>query len=190
LKRSDLYFIALIPGEDLREKIRILKEEFREHYGAKHALKSPAHITLQRPFRRDEIQEERIIIALERFSKDQEEFKVSLSGFDRFEPRVIYIKVSDHIKINQLHYRLNQVLQKDLNFLEKEMNIKIHPHMTLATRDLDKKAFYRAWSDFKERSFSAVFMVRSLFLLKHNGKYWDICREFPFLSINAVKEKM
>ena len=182
MSQTALYFIALIPDEKLRDKVRLLKEEFRYRFDVKHALKSPAHITLQRPFRRDESQEEKIIKALESFSKDQEVFEVNLSGFGCFEPRVIFINVADHKKTEQLHLKLNQVLLKNLDFLEKEMNIKIHPHMTLATRDLEKSLFYKAWEEFKNRTFTAGFKVKSLFLLKHNGKYWDIYREFPFLT--------
>ena len=48
----DLYFIALIPHTGLREEIREIKERMRDEYGAGHALKSPAHITLQMPFKR------------------------------------------------------------------------------------------------------------------------------------------
>jgi len=182
LKSSNLYFIALIPDEKLREEVRCLKEEFKERYEAKHALKSPAHITLQRPFRRAEAGEEKIVKILKEFSKIQERFEVRLSGFGCFKPRVIFIKVLDHKKIQKLHLRLNRVLLDDLDFTEKEINTKIHPHITLATRDLDNTIFYRAWDDFKDKVFEADFIFKSLFLLKHNGKYWDIYREFPFYS--------
>ncbi len=172
----------MIPGEKIREEVRGLKEEFKERYGSKHALKSPAHITLQRPFRRAGNEEEKIVKTLEEFSQDQEQFEVELSGFDCFEPRVIFIKVNDHKKIQNLHLRLNQVLLKDLNFAEKEINTKIHPHITIATRDLDKIKFYRALDEFKDKEFEADFKVKSLFLLKHNGKFWDIYKEFSFYS--------
>lgn len=180
LKKSNLYFIALIPDENIREEVRLLKEEISERYGAKHALKSPAHITLQRPFRRMEVQEEKLIRTLKEFAAVQKDFKIRLSGFDRFEPRVIFIKISEHKRLKKIHFDLKEVLLKELDFQEKEISKNMHPHMTLATRDLEPDYFYKAWAEFKDRGFEADFWVKSIFLLKHNGKYWDIFKEFPF----------
>ena len=54
MERDDiLYFIALIPGKELKEKVRAVKERMKADYNAGHALKSPAHITLQMPFKRN-----------------------------------------------------------------------------------------------------------------------------------------
>ena len=53
----DLYFIAIIPYSELREKVRKVKERMKAEYGAGHALKSPAHITLQMPFKRSSADE-------------------------------------------------------------------------------------------------------------------------------------
>jgi hypothetical protein len=52
--------------------------------------------------------------------------------------------------------------------------------MTIATRDLTEKAFEKAWPEYRPRIFQAGFIVKSLFLLKHNGKFWEINREFLF----------
>ena len=66
-KNMDLYFIAIIPHSELREKIRKIKERMKSEYGAGHALKSPAHITLQMPFKRSSEDETLISEALRRF---------------------------------------------------------------------------------------------------------------------------
>ncbi len=180
MKNTKLYFIALIPGEELREEIRRLKEAFKKEYHAGHALKSPAHITLQRPFRREENFEDKLIVALTRFSTGQKSFEVRLSDFGFFEPRVVYIKITGYQKIIQLHQRLYDLLQEQLHFEKREINEKIHPHMTLATRDLEREYFYKARKVYQTAIFKRSFMAKSLFLLKHNGKYWDIYREFTF----------
>ena len=55
-----------------------------------------------------------------------------------------------------------------------------HPHMTVAFRDLKPSAFRQAWEEFEGRELSHHFEVRSIVLLKHNGKDWEIFREFRF----------
>jgi len=52
--------------------------------------------------------------------------------------------------------------------------------ITLATRDLNLELFTKIWPQFKNKNFKSKFLVNSIFLLKHNGKYWDIFKEFNF----------
>ncbi len=173
-----LYLIALVPDQELRERVRTLKEEMRERFGAAHALKSPAHLTLQMPFRYGG--EEHLLGCLKLFSKRETPFEVELDGYDCFEPRVVFIRIVDHQPIVGLHSRLKTVLEKDIPMKGRTVTKEIHPHMTIATRDLPEEAFYLAWPEYQQRGFRASFRVQSLFLLKHNGRHWDIFREFEF----------
>ena len=149
-------------------------------FGASHALKSPAHITLQMPFRRREEDEQLLIDKLTEFSLSQKSFDILLEGFDCFAPRVIFIKVLNHPPVIALHKKFNEVLKAELNFNNRVLTQKLHPHMTIATRDLSEDAFEKAWPQYRSKKFNGSFSVKSLFLLKHNGKHWDIYREFPF----------
>ncbi|MDX5584359.1 MAG: 2'-5' RNA ligase family protein [Aureibaculum sp.] len=175
-----LYFIAIIPHLELKDQIQSLKEEMKERFHAKHAIKSPAHITLQMPFKRNKEDEHSIIERLQNFASNHNLINIELNGFGCFSPRVIFIKVKDHTSIVELHSNLKKVLIDELSFKENEISNKIHPHMTIATRDLTDKAFLKAWPEFEQRKFKASFTVKNLFLLKHNGKYWDIFKEFLF----------
>ncbi len=179
-KRPDLYFIALLPPPDLRETVRRLKEEMRDRFGAGHALKSPAHITLQMPFKRSSGSERRLAEGLAEFAGRQSPFTIRLSGFDCFAPRVLFVRVDNHRPVQKLHERLKRVLIRPIGLKPDELNERVHPHLTIATRDLRKAAFREAWAEFKERPFVAAFEVQSLFLLKHNGRRWEVFREFPF----------
>jgi len=176
----DLYFIALIPHQALRAEISALKNEIFNNTGSKKALNSPAHITLQRPFRRNHEFEVNLISCLKLFASKQKSFKISLSGFDYFEPRVIFVDVLKSKELNILQTNLNLVLLDQLAFEQKELNVHIHPHMTIATRDLSKNAFYKVWPTYKNRRYHGEFTVKSIFLLKHNGTSWDILQEFLF----------
>lgn len=175
-----LYFIALIPGKELRERVRVVKESMKTVYKAGHALKSPAHITLQMPFKRKSSMESTLSAILERFASREESFTVSLDGFGCFSPRVIFIRVENPGPVRSIHSRLKTVLNEELGFSGSEIMNDVHPHITVATRDLTKEAFMEAWPEFQNEEFRDTFVVNSLFLLKHNGKFWDICREFPF----------
>jgi len=177
---KNLYLIALVPGEELREQVRKLKLEMSDRFGASHALKAPAHITLQMPFRRDEEHEPFIVDKLREFSLNRPPFTVSVNGFDAFPPRVIFLKLTEHEPIKKLHAELINFLKNQLKFTEKELNEQFHPHMTIATRDLSKKMFHKAWPEYQDRKFESIFLADRLHLLRHNGKQWELFEEFPF----------
>lgn len=175
-----LYFIALIPHDGLREEIREIKERMRYEYGAGHALRSPAHITLQMPFRRSFADEAGISEALARFALQEHPFTIELDGYGCFPPRVIYIRVSNPEPVRALYVRLREMLIDGLGFEQHEVTKELQPHLTVATRDLTKTAFSEAWPVVQKEEFTGSFRAESIFLLKHNGRSWDIIREFPF----------
>lgn len=172
--------MALIPGKELRGRVRAVKERMKADYNAGHALKSPAHITLQMPFKRNSRVESAISEALEKFAAEETPFTVRLNGFGCFAPRVIFIRIEDHDQVKSIHGRLKRVLAEKLEFSADEIMNDVQPHITVATRDLSKEAFREAWPEFQNEEFRGTFEVDSIFLLKHNGKSWDIFREFPF----------
>ena len=176
----NLYFIALIPHIALRAQVKAFKEELKERFNATKALRSPAHITLQMPFKISTQDEPYLMDTLQEFATVQKKFLVKLSGFDCFSPKVIFVKVMDHEPIISVHTQLRQVLSDKMEFKENMLTHNLHPHMTIATRDLSVEAFGSAWGEFKKREFEASFLTKSLFLLKHNGKFWEIYREFLF----------
>ena len=154
----------------------------RDRFRAEHALKSPAHITLQMPFRRKSAEEPVIIETIQKVAAAHNQFEVAMDGFDCFLPRVIFIRVSDHESIIRLHKNLSFELDRNLELSPKELTTKVHPHMTVATRDLSEEAFKRAWPEFQKRDFKASFQAKNLCLLKHNGAYWEVYKVFPFNS--------
>jgi 2'-5' RNA ligase len=180
LDRQELYFIALLPDIKLREEIRAIKEEFSRDYSASHALKSPAHITLQMPFKRPPENEPVMVHALKEFAACERSFAVELDGFGAFSPRVVFIKIKEHQAVAGLHSRLREVLLGQMGFSTSETINDVHPHITIATRDLSRDAFGQAWPLFENRKFAGTFTVNGVFLMKHNGRNWDIFREFAF----------
>lgn len=174
-----LYFIALVPDEDLKEKVKVLKEEMAEKFNAYHALKLPAHITLQPPFKLNKKEEDLLLKELNRLSCKFSPFEVYLSGFGSFPPRVIFINIKNPQPVQYIYYKL----QKDLKIIipeEYHETREFHPHITIATKDLEKPDYKNAWKDLKHREFSATFTASKISLFRHNGKSWEIKKEFNF----------
>src|SRR6476619_3234024 len=49
--RSNLYFIAIIPPDEICETVTIIKQDFADRFRSKKALKVVPHITLKAPFK-------------------------------------------------------------------------------------------------------------------------------------------
>lgn len=86
-----LYFIALIPPSEVEGRIHSLKQEMSRRFGASKALRLPAHITVQIPFWFREQEELSLLQILENFAQEMQPFKVELSGFGSFPPRVLFV---------------------------------------------------------------------------------------------------
>ena len=178
---KNLYYIAIVAPEPILSEVKAFKHEMREKFNAKHALKSPAHITLQMPFKLPKNQEPDLTTALENFAKNQKGFKLKLSGFDCFAPRVVFVKVAEHEQLLRLHAAFKQFIN-DKDLIPKEnISQDMHPHMTIATRDLKKDIFPQAWGYYKNKPYEASFFADRISLLKHNGKFWEVYREFDFI---------
>ena len=170
----DMYFIALVAPEKINADVLKWKTWFRDHYGCGVALKSPAHITLIPPFRMQEALEPALKNRLEVFAGLYENFEVTFCNFSHFKPRVIYVDVCKNEKLDILHREINEAISSENKYPVKKENRAFHPHITLATRDLKKSAFYDAWNFFAEKKYNAKWMVDSLSLLRHNKKNWDV----------------
>lgn len=176
-----LCFIAILPPEPIKEQIRELKEEIRNNYGGERALRLPAHITLQPPFKIQEDQLPQLYLDLYDFSGSRKPFQIHLENFGAFVPKVLFIEVTAPDTLRQLQRQLTGLLQKE-HYIEEEDSREFHPHITLATRDLSKSAFKNAREDLGSRTFKAHFKATGIHLFQHNGRTWDINREFKFGS--------
>lgn len=178
MPQTHLYYIALLPSEELQNTITKIKEELAEKYNTRHALKSPPHITLQIPFRMPQENEDELQKLLQNLAEKQDQFSLHLKGIGNFGQNSIFIQVRPTEKLNLLHSELQKEIQTFHKPNKQEKNF--HPHITLATRDLDRKLFPQAWNNFKNCDFEATFNVNSISLLKHNGKSWDVAENFSF----------
>lgn len=173
------YFVALIPPSPVFEEALELKEYFKEKYHSKAALNSPPHITLHMPFLWNGEKEKRLITALDVFAKKWDPIKICLDNFASFPPRVIFINVTESDALDTLQLELHRYFKRELDIFNANYKDKpFHPHLTLAFRDLKKSQYQGAWHEFSKREFKAEFIADKIALLKHNGKRWDVLKEF------------
>ena len=178
---TSLYFIALIPDGLFREEVTKIKQYIQENYQSGHALRSPAHITLHMPFKWRDDRVDRLTRTLADFSNKRPHCTIELEGFGSFPPKVIFIQVMENPELNALQHDIVRTAAKKLKLENAQYkNRGFNPHMTVAFRDLKPAMFRQAWEEFRHRELVHSFEVRSIFLLKHNGKTWEIFREFTF----------
>ncbi len=177
-----LYFIALIPKEPLQSELMELKQWVFEDVGSKGALRSPAHITLLMSFKWRQAKEPLLFESLDKLASSIAPFNIELLNFNCFEPRVIYVDVKNSDTLTRAKNEVVKMARQELKLTFLKDLRGFHPHITIAFRDLKKAQFYQLWQQLKTKEFKANFEASSLALLKHNGKRWDVCKEFQFIQ--------
>jgi 2'-5' RNA ligase len=170
----NMYFVALVAPPEINHDVLKWKHFFKERYQCIVALKSPAHITLIPPFWMKEELEADLIRSIDEFSHSKNPFRLDLQNFGAFKPRVIYVDVVKNEILNDLHLSLTEFVLSQDKFPVKKEDRPFHAHVTLATRDLYKKAFYEAWEVFAVKKYEAAWPVTGISLLRHNKKNWDV----------------
>ncbi|MGE5658852.1 MAG: 2'-5' RNA ligase family protein [Actinomycetota bacterium] len=174
-----LFFIALLPPQEIQASITEIKQHFAEHYASRHALKSPPHITLQPPFEWLPEELPRLEEWLANFTTPRSPFSITLSGFAAFPPRVIYVNVIKTPELLAIHQALMAGLEANLGIIDPASKTRpFSPHMTVAFRDLTRKNFQAAWPKFEQRSLDFEFTASQLTLLIHDNSRWNIKAEF------------
>lgn len=179
MSKDLLLFVAVIPAEEIREEVTAFKQYALEHFDSGRALRSPAHITLIRPFRWTPDGLPALRRSLEQFSRRCAPFYLTLNGFDCFRPRVIFVDIEPSEELTRLQSALEQYLSSELS-LKKERNHGFHPHMTVAFKDLRRSVFPAAWEYFSQQEYLRVFEVNRYFLLRHSGRRWEVYNTFTF----------
>jgi 2'-5' RNA ligase len=171
------YFIAIVLPSPLLNEVEAIKYQFYSEYNLKGALRSPAHITLHRPFEWKEVKEHELIKSLKNFSF-QKPFSINLKNYNFFEPRVIYIDVSKNEDLFELHKQLKIFAQKELKLFNEVNDARgFKPHITIAFRDLKKPLFYALKTEFETKEFSNSFNYNGISLLKFEKK-WEVIHDF------------
>lgn len=169
-----MYFIAILAPEEINKQVLKWKHYFKEKFDCSAALKSPAHITLIPPFWMNPESETDLINAISEFCQTACSFEIYLKDFSAFKPKVIFVDIPENENLKKLHDSFNEFILSKNKFPIKKDDRPFHPHITLATRDLFKKAFFEAWEKFASMKFEASWLATGISLLKHNQQNWEI----------------
>ena len=180
-----MFFLALLPPPELQAKLTAIKQEFATRFASQHALKSPPHITVFPPFRWPLAGIDRLECLAE-LARQHAPLGIPLSGFGAFAPRVIYARPLKVPALLALHRELQIFLAERFDLVDPMAKKRpFSPHVTLAFRDLSEANFRAAWPEFEARSLQAEFVATELTLLQHNGRHWEIAREWPLAGMGT-----
>jgi 2'-5' RNA ligase len=171
------YFIAIVIPNPLQGEIEAIKQQLLHGHNLKGALRSPAHITLHRPFAWKEEKENVLLEKLAAFTF-KKPFGIALKDFAFFEPRVIYADVLPNTTLFELHDALMQFAKRELKlFNELDDRRGFHPHVTVAFRDLKKPLFYELQKTFATQTLQGNFKCDTFSILKLEQK-WSVLKDF------------
>lgn len=179
MKRHPLFFIALLPPPDIQREVTDFKNFIADGWHARHALKSPPHLTLVPPFEWPQGELAPLRSFLEKFARNEPAFMLSLDNFGAFAPRVVFVKPYPSEALDRMFKRLIAALKSELGFEDPRNRRAYHPHMTIAHRDLAEEDFQAVWSHFRNESYVRRFPVRHISLLELRAGHWEVCAEFP-----------
>lgn len=179
--KANLYFIAIIPPQEIREAVTEIKKDFAERFKSSKALRVILHITLKAPFKFPSEQHTELLRWFALTPVTVNSFQQELKDFGRFANKrnpVIFIEPVMNESIKQLQ---KNVLNHFIKSFGKEQvaqnEYKFNPHMTVAYRDLQYHQFKIAWEEYQSKKFQATFEVNSFHLLQHDGKQWNSVKE-------------
>lgn len=179
-----LYFIALLPPQEIQDYATGVKQYFADNYDSQYAFKSPPHITLQPPFEWEEHKLIDLDSCLQKFTMNRKSISINLDGYNAFPPRVIYIDVVQSPDLMDLQADLVAFLETNLGIVDEAGKSRgFTPHMTVAFKDLKKSKFKAAWQEFQNKQLDFEFIADGLWLLKHEDKKWHLLKEFNFLLV-------
>lgn len=170
----NMYFIAIVAPAEKDKEIQKWKFFMKERFDCSVSLKSPAHITLIPPFWMKPEFEFNLTRSIDNFCQQQNPFIIHLKNFAAFKPRVIFAEVLK----NELLYNMKENFENFITGLNqfpiKKDARSFHPHVTIATRDLRKRDFFRAWEVFEKKEFESDWQVNSISLLRNDQKKWEV----------------
>ncbi|WP_247235320.1 2'-5' RNA ligase family protein [Telluribacter sp. SYSU D00476] len=173
-----LYFVALLPDEQIQQDVTAFKQVAAEQFNSRHALKSPPHITIIPPFKLPAEEATTLVETMAAAAARLAPFPVQLRGFDRFGQRVIFVDVIMDEALRTCYQVTAEAFHQQLGI--KPDDRPFHAHMTVAFKDLHRKVFGDAWAYFSQQSYERTFHVQTLTLLKHNGQRWEVEQDQAF----------
>ena len=180
-----LYYIAIILPEPLQTEITAFKNDLHQRFGAKSALKSPAHITLFPPFSWSNEEENVLKTTLDGFVLQtlptKRPLSINLKNFGFFRKSTIFVQPEANENLPILRNALLNYLSTHIDLCDdKDAERPFHPHVTIVNRDISESDFEMIWAEYSSKIFEKTFIATAISLLWHNGGRWEVVHEAVF----------
>lgn len=166
---SNLYYIGLIPDEELNSLCVAYKNQAEELFTCKAAKKSPAHITIVPPFEIDSSNMELINQELSELVKNYTTLELAIHGWNHFKERTIYLAIEATPQLKQM---FTEVYDRVIHYVTPRGDRKFIPHISIINRDLAPENFTAAYDFFNQKPLPAKCICSKLVLFSLvNGKW-------------------
>ena len=163
------YLFVISPGSEVYKKVMAEKQLFYEEYKEKIAINTLPHITVAN-FLANETMEETIIRWMQRICSKQQSFTVTLNNYNGFPPHTIYLRIQNARPFQQLAEELKVVDAYVRSCSCPPMRFISRPHLTIARR-LSEEIYFKALTQYANKSFCESFVVNELLLLRRMHQY-------------------
>lgn len=178
------YLLVLSPHEELRERIRKVKQDFYDTYKMATAIAGKPHITLVN-FLQYELMEERLLNRLKQVAMGLHPLKVELRDYGSFPSHTIFINVVSKLPIQSLVKTIRQETQRLMKLNEdNKPHFMLEPHLTIA-RKLQPWQYEKGWLEYSHQSFSGRFIADAMLLLKRplGELKYQVAARFEFQNL-------
>lgn len=168
------YLLIVSPSEEVYDKVMKEKQYFSQNYSQPVAIKTKPHITVSNFMAWDNM-EDTLIRWLQRITKDQQSFFVTLNNFSGFPSHTVFLRIKNPDPFKELATRLKIIGPYIKEYSSYPAKFITNPHVSIARR-LPGTVYDDAIKDYAEKDFNASFHANELVLLRRRHKY-DKCKE-------------
>lgn len=184
------YLLVVSPHEELRHRIRNVKEAFTKTYKAEQTGNNPSQVTLV-SFSQYAMLEERILNRLRTIAMGYPPFKIELKDFGSFPSHTIYINITSKLPIQNLVKKIRTDAQRLLKLNdEHKPHFIMEPHLTIAGR-LKPWQYEKGWLEYSHKYFTGRFIATGMTLLKRvagESKYQSV-EHFSFQNLPVITKQ-
>ena len=178
-----LKLVAIVPPEPLFSFVKEEQNFIAQKWNVRQALRTPPHITLIPPISLDEGESEE----LDRISKEiasmHASFRLKVTKYETFSPKVIYIKPSFPYVLRVLYTDLmDAIIAKIPHAIQKYPYESFVPHITIAYRDLDPLRFKEVWKYYKNKKVNFAVDIERICILDNSAEGWVISDSYELTA--------
>lgn len=184
------YLLVLNPHEELRNKIKEVKDQFYNEYKAPNAKWGRPHITLVN-FLQYEMMEERLVNRLKIIAMGYYPIKIELKDYGSFPSHTIYINVISKMPIQALVKEIRRQSQRLMKLNDdNKPHFITEPHLTIAGK-LKPWQYEKGWLEYSNKHFTGRFIADGMLLLKRpvDEMKYQVVERFEFQNLPVATKQ-